>query len=166
VAATAVAGPVIARTGRYKIYPVIGAVLTGGSLWLLSLAGSGTPAVAIIGPLIVAGAGVGLFVQVALLAGQNAADYADLGAATGTLNFFKSIGGAFSAALFGTVLSAGLHADGLGATAASAAAFHRVFLLTVPFMAVALVLGLIMREKPLSQEMTEIAEGKAEAPEY
>jgi hypothetical protein len=31
---------------------------------------------------------------VAPLAGQNAADYADLGAATGTLNFFKSIGGA------------------------------------------------------------------------
>jgi EmrB/QacA subfamily drug resistance transporter len=161
VAATAVAGPVIARTGRYKIYPVIGAVLTGVSMWLLSLAGSGTPAAAIIGPLIVAGAGVGLFVQVALLAGQNAADYADLGAATGTLNFFKSMGGAFGAALFGTVLAAGLHA-----AEPSAAAFHRVFLLTVPFMALALALGLVMREKPLSREMVEIAEGKAEAPEY
>jgi EmrB/QacA subfamily drug resistance transporter len=161
VAATAVAGPVIARTGRYKLYPVIGSVLTGGSMWLLSLAGAGTPAVAIIVPLIVAGAGVGLFVQVALLAGQNAADYADLGAATGTLNFFKSIGGAFGAALFGTVLTAGLHV-----AAPSAAAFHRVFLLTVPFMAVALVLALVMREKPLSAEIVEIAEGKAEAPEY
>ena len=70
VAATAVAGPVIARTGRYKIYPVIGAVLTGGSMWLLSLAGSGTPALAIIGPLIVAGADVGLFVQVACWPGR------------------------------------------------------------------------------------------------
>ena len=50
---------------------------------------------------------LGLFVQVALRAGQNAADYADLGAATGTLNFFKSMGGAFGAALFGTVLSSG-----------------------------------------------------------
>jgi hypothetical protein len=84
-----------------------------------------------------------------------------LGAATGTLNFFKSIGGAFGAALFGTVLTAGLHG-----AAPSAAAFHRVFLLTVPFMVAALVLGLVMREKPLSREMVGIAEGKAEAPEY
>jgi hypothetical protein len=39
-------------------------------------------------------------------------------------------------------------------------------MLTVPFMALALVLALVMREKPLSVEIAEIAEGKAEAPEY
>jgi hypothetical protein len=39
VAATAIAGPVIARTGHYKIYPVIGAILTSGSMWALSQAG-------------------------------------------------------------------------------------------------------------------------------
>jgi hypothetical protein len=50
------------------------------------------------------------------------------------------------------------------AAAPSAVAFHRVFLLTVPFMVVSLVLGLVMREKPLSREMAEIAEDKAEAP--
>jgi hypothetical protein len=50
--------------------------------------------------------------------------------------------------------------------AAPAAPNHRVFLLTVPLMALALVLALVMREKPLSVEIAEIAEGKAEAPEY
>jgi MFS family permease len=69
VAATAVAGPLIAKTGRYKQYPVIGAVLTGASMWGLSLAGAGSPAWAILLPLAFAGAGVGLFVQVSLLAG-------------------------------------------------------------------------------------------------
>jgi len=165
VAATAVAGPCISRTGRYKIYPVIGAVLTGGSMWVLSTAGRHTGNWGLIPPLVVAGAGLGLFVQVALLAGQNSAAYRDLGVATGTLNFFKSLGGAFGAALFGAVLTARL-GGGIPEAARYASSFHTVFLLTVPFMVVSLILGLVMKEKPLSDEMAEIAEGKAEAPEY
>jgi EmrB/QacA subfamily drug resistance transporter len=160
VAATAVAGPLIARTGHYKHYPVIGAVLTGASMWGLSLAGAGSPAWAIVIPMIFAGAGVGLFVQVALLAGQNAAEYRNLGAATGALNFFKSVGGAFGAALFGAILAHALTAG------VSAAAYQAVFLWTVPFMAVGLILALVMPEKPLSEEMIEVAEGKVEVPEY
>jgi EmrB/QacA subfamily drug resistance transporter len=159
VAATGVAGPLIARTGRYKHYPVIGAVLTGVSLGALSLAGASTPGWALIAALIPAGAGIGLFVQVSLLAGQNAAPQRDLGAATGALNFFKSVGGALGAALFGAILA---HALPGGAVAA----YHVVFAAAVPFMALALVLGLLMPEKPLSQEMIEVAEGKVEVPEY
>jgi len=164
VVATAVAGPVIARTGRYKIFPVIGAVLTGGCMWLLSLAGQHTGPVQLIVPLTVAGAGIGLFVQVALLAGQNAVEHRYLGIATGALNFFKSIGGAFGAALFGAILAGGL--AGASTAASSAHAFDTVFRLTVPFMALSLVLALIMAEKPLSEEMIEVAEGKVEAAEY
>jgi EmrB/QacA subfamily drug resistance transporter len=160
VAATAVAGPVIAKTGRYKIYPVIGAVLTGGSMSGLALAGPGNSALAIIVPMIFAGAGTGLFVQVALLAGQNAVEHHHLGTATGTLNFFKSIGGAFGAALFGAILTHGL------AGGHSVHAYQSVFSWTIPFMALALILALIMKEKPLSEEMADIATGKAEAPEY
>ncbi|MEV8371698.1 MDR family MFS transporter [Kribbella sp. NPDC056861] len=160
VAATAVAGPFISKTGRYKLYPVIGAVLTGTSMWVLSSSDAGTSALSMIVPLVFAGAGIGLFVQVALLAGQNAAEYRDLGVATGALNFFKSIGGAFGAALFGAVLTHGL------TTGSAPAAFHTVFLLTVPFMAVSLVLALAMQEKPLSDQMKEVAEGKVEVAEY
>lgn len=160
VAATAVAGPVIAKTGRYKIYPVIGAVLTGASMGALALVGAGSGAPAVIVPMIFAGAGTGLLVQVALLAGQNAVEYRHLGTATGTLNFFKSIGGACGAALFGAILAHGL------AAGHPVHAYHAVFAWTIPFMGLALVLALVMREKPLSEEMTEVAAGKAEVPEY
>jgi EmrB/QacA subfamily drug resistance transporter len=160
VAATAAAGPVIARTGRYKIYPIMGAILTGVSMGWLSLAGAGSGAPAIVVPMIFAGAGVGLFVQVALLAGQNAVEGRHLGTATGALNFFKSIGGAIGAALFGAILVHGLHAGH------AAGAYQAVFAWTVPFMGLALILAVMMPEKPLSEEMIEVAAGKAEVPEY
>jgi formiminotetrahydrofolate cyclodeaminase len=47
-----------------------------------------------------------------------------------------------------------------------AAAYHAVFGAAVPFMVLALVLALVMPEKPLSEEMIEVAEGKAEVLEY
>ena len=103
-----------------------------------------------------------MFVQVALLAGQNAVEYRHLGTATGALNFFKSLGGAFGAALFGAILAApcGL-ADGHGVHA-----YQAVFTWTIPFMGLAFILALIMREKPLSEEMVQVAEAKVEVPEY
>jgi EmrB/QacA subfamily drug resistance transporter len=164
VAATALAGPQISRTGRYKMYPVIGAVLTGVSMGVLSLAGQHTGALAIAAAMVVAGAGIGFFVQVALLAGQNAVGHRYLGVATGALNFFKSIGGALGAVVFGAILAADLPAT--PTAAAYVPAFAAVFRWTVPFMALALVLALAMREKPLSEEMIEVAKGEAEVPEY
>lgn len=165
VTAAMVSGPMITRTGRYKVYPVVGSLLTGAAMLVLSRSDTHTSALGMIVPLAVAGLGIGFFVQVSLLAGQNAAAYADLGVATGTLNFFKSIGGALGAALFGALLSARL-GEGIPALATRVHAFQSVFLWTVPFMAAALVCSLAMREKPLSEEMREVAEGKVEAPEY
>ena len=160
VAATAVAGPVIARTGRYKLYPVIGAVLTGASMGALSLIGAHSGALAIVVPLVFAGAGIGLFVQVALLAGQNAVEHRHLGTATGALNFFKSLGGACGAALFGALLTHGL------AAGPAVTAYRTVFAWTIPFMVVALVLAVLMPEQPLSEEMIDVAAGRTEVPEY
>jgi MFS family permease len=160
VVATAIAGPIIARTGRYKVCPIIGSALSGTGMALMATFTATTPAWVMAAVLAVTGAGVGLGVQVALLAGQNAVDHRYLGVATGALNFFKSIGGAFGAALFGAILTASL------ADAAPEHAFQTVFLAGVPFTIVAFVLAILMREEPLSEEMIEVAEGKAEAPEY
>src|SRR6202012_4899393 len=107
-------------------------------------------AVVIIIPMVFAGAGIGFFVQVALLAGQNAADYRHLGIATRALNFFKSVGGAFGAALFGAILA---HALGGGNTLH---AYRVVFSWTIPFMVLALILALVMPETPLSEEMVQV----------
>jgi hypothetical protein len=57
----------------------------------------------------VAGAGLGLFIKVALLAGQNDVSGRDLGVGTGALNFSKTLGGAIGSAVFGAILTAGLH---------------------------------------------------------
>jgi hypothetical protein len=55
-------------------------------------------------------------VQVAVRAGRNAVDYRYLGLATGALNFFKTLGGAFVAALFGAILAARLGGTAAGIT--------------------------------------------------
>ncbi|GAB3929590.1 hypothetical protein GCM10011575_27280 [Microlunatus endophyticus] len=159
IVATSIAGPMISRTGRYKIYPIIGAILAGVSMAVIGMLIGHASVWLLIIPLFFAGAGIGFFVQVSVLAGQNAVAYRHIGVATGALNFFKSIGGALGSAAFGAILIA---AGG----AVSTAAFSAVFFWTVPFMAIALVLGIVMDEKPLSAEMVEVAEGKIEVPEY
>jgi hypothetical protein len=53
----------------------------------------------------VLGIGVGMVMQVIVLAAQNAADYRDLGTATAGVNFFRSMGSAFGVAVFGSILT-------------------------------------------------------------
>jgi EmrB/QacA subfamily drug resistance transporter len=156
-----VSGTLIARTGRYKIFPVMGALLAGAGLFSISLLTAASPAWIIAVLLVPAGTGIGFFVQVSVLAGQNAVGQPVLGVATGALNFFKTMGGAFGAAIFGAILAAQLllAAGYLGA-------FRVVFAWTLPFMIVALVLAVLMPEKPLSQQLREVAAGNAEIPEY
>ncbi len=113
--------------------------------------------------LAVVGAGLGFFVQVSVLAGQNAVEYRFLGVATGALNFFKTLGRAFGAR-FGAILTAEL--GGAAGRAQLAHSFAVLFAWTVPFMAVALLLALAMKEKPLSEEMIDVASGKVEVAEY
>ncbi|MFC4243623.1 MFS transporter [Gryllotalpicola reticulitermitis] len=164
IVATSIAGPAIAKSGRYKFYPVIAAIITGIAMWFLGYVGAGTSVWVVMIPLVFVGAGAGLFVQVALLGGQNAAPHEHLGAATGALNFFKTMGGAFGTAIFSAVLAAAT--AGARTQAQLASAYGDLFKLTVPLMAVSLILALVMREKPLSTEMIDVAEGKVEVPEF
>lgn len=165
VAAAIISGPVITKTGRYKIYPIIGSLLTGGAMFFLSRIDEHTSSIGLIVLLVLAGVGIGFFVQVSLLAGQNAAAYEDLGVATGALNFFKSMGGALGAALFGAILTATL-AHGSPGIAGQVHAYQNVFFWSVPFMVLALIASVFMKEKPLSEEMMQVVAGEIEAPEY
>jgi EmrB/QacA subfamily drug resistance transporter len=161
IGATGISGGVVTRTGRYKVFPIIGAVLSGGGMYAASLLSAATPTWVLAVLLVVVGAGLGFFVQVSVLAGQNAVDHAHLGVATGALNFFKTLGGAFGAAIFSAILTSRL-ATGHDYVSA----FGSVFFWTVPFMALALVLSLVMKEQPLSEEMIEVAAGNVEVAEY
>ncbi|GAA2910835.1 hypothetical protein GCM10020221_03350 [Streptomyces thioluteus] len=141
MAAAVLSGLLIARTGRYKLYPAVGAVLVAASMAVLGHADRNTGAVALIVPLTVTGIGIGFFVQVCILVGQFSVAHEHIGTATGVLNFFRSLGGALGAALFGAILASGPTGSG--------AAFRAVFIWTVPFMALALALALLVREEPL-----------------
>ncbi len=165
IGATAVSGTMISRTGHYKIFPIAGAVLAGGGMLAISRLTATSPVWVLAALLVLTGAGIGFFVQVSVLAGQNAVDYAQLGVATGALNFFKTMGGAFGAALFGAILAGQLHGRAL-TTPGYLHGFQTVFFWTVPFMVLALILAVVMREQPLSEQMREVAAGTTEVLEY
>ena len=100
-----VSGRAITRSGRYKRYPVVGLVVTAVGSGLLSTLTTGS-SLAVAGVfMLVTGVGIGLVMQVLVLATQNAVEPADLGVATSGATFFRSMGGAMGVAVFGALLS-------------------------------------------------------------
>ncbi len=98
-------GQLISRVGRYKVFPIVGTAMLVVALVLLSRLSVTTSSLALGGYFLVLGLGLGLILQVLVIAVQNTADYADLGAATSAVIFFRSIGGAFGVAICGSIFS-------------------------------------------------------------
>jgi len=183
VIATAItSGRMVARTGRYRVFPIVGTAVMLAGFVLLATMGPGTSlAVASLWMLIV-GAGIGLVMQVLVVAAQNAVDYRDLGVATSSVAFFRSLGGALGVALFGAILAnrlsanlaervpAGAHLDlssirqspdAIAAlppalrevvVSSFAHALHVVYLSAIPFALVAAVLAWRLEERPLRSD--------------
>jgi EmrB/QacA subfamily drug resistance transporter len=101
-------GRLITTTGRYKHFPIVGSVLMGVGLYLLSLMDTTTGRLQSSLFMLVLGLGLGMIMQVLVIALQNAVAYRDLGIATSSNTFFRSLGGAFGSALFGAILSSRL----------------------------------------------------------
>ncbi|MGH9029570.1 MAG: MFS transporter [Acidimicrobiales bacterium] len=98
-------GQLISRIGRYKVFPVLGtAVMTVGLFLLSRLTATSSYTVAAVAMLIL-GFGLGMVLQVLVIAVQNAVDYRDLGTATSGATFFRSIGASFGVAIFGAIFS-------------------------------------------------------------
>jgi EmrB/QacA subfamily drug resistance transporter len=169
-------GRVISRTGHYKRYPIAGTAILTVGLYLLSTMDQQTSLALASLYMVVLGMGMGLILQVLVIAVQNAVETSDLGVATSSATFFRSLGGAFGTALFGAILSsrlvtelAGLIPEGSVNDLTSSPqqiaqlppevhqvvvgglsnAITSVFLAAVPFALVALVLALILPELPL-----------------
>jgi EmrB/QacA subfamily drug resistance transporter len=98
-------GQIISRIGRYKIFPVVGTALMTVGIFLFSRMGAHTSDLTNSLYMFIVGAGLGLVMQVLVLAVQNGVDYKDLGTATSLNNFFRSMGGAFGTAILGAVLT-------------------------------------------------------------
>jgi EmrB/QacA subfamily drug resistance transporter len=108
-------GQLITRTGRYKIYPVLGlTIIPLALLWMSQLAVD-TPMWNVSLRIFVLGTGLGLVIQTLVVAVQNAVEPRDLGVATSSNTFFRSMGGAIGTALFGSVLSSTLTSSLMGA---------------------------------------------------
>jgi len=104
-------GRLITRTGRYKRYPLAGTALTALGLYLLSLMGPDTPMSQASASMLVLGLGLGLVMQVLVIAVQNAVNHSDLGVATSSASFFRSLGASFGIALFGAILTSRLASE-------------------------------------------------------
>jgi EmrB/QacA subfamily drug resistance transporter len=98
-------GQLIARTGRYKVYPIVGTAVLAVALYLLSRLDEHTPNALMYTYFFVLGFSLGLIIQVLVIAVQNSADYADLGAATSAATFFRTIGGVLGVSIFGAIFS-------------------------------------------------------------
>jgi EmrB/QacA subfamily drug resistance transporter len=101
-------GQLITRTGRYKIYPVLGAAIMTVGLVALSRLGVDTPFWQVALSEYLFGAGLGFTMQTIVTAVQNSVEYRDMGAATSSITFFRQMGGSVGAAVFGAVLSSRL----------------------------------------------------------
>jgi EmrB/QacA subfamily drug resistance transporter len=100
-----VSGRLITRTGRYKIFPILGAAILIVSLLALSRLRVDTPYWQLALYELGFGAGLGMTMQTIVTAVQNAVDYRDLGTSTSATTFFRQMGGTIGAAVFGAILA-------------------------------------------------------------
>jgi MFS family permease len=106
--AAILSGRAITRLGRYKVFPIAGTIFLVAGMFLLSRLGVGTaPWLASVYMLVV-GVGIGLVMQVLVLVVQNDVAPRDIGVATSTATFFRSVGGSFGVAIFGAIFASRL----------------------------------------------------------
>jgi EmrB/QacA subfamily drug resistance transporter len=174
-----ITGRLISRLGRYRIFPIIGTAVMVVAMLLLSQLGVATPMWVAAVDSLVLGLGLGMTMQVLVLAVQNAVDPRMMGVATSGSTLFRQIGGSIGVALFGAIFANRLHVElaqrlpsgtrlpttltpstirGLPAQVhgavvdAYALALHPVFLAAAGVSLLAFALTWLVRELPLRTE--------------
>jgi MFS family permease len=175
-------GQLITRYGRYRPFPIAGTAIATVGLYLLSRLGADTPTWLAAFYMLVVGLGLGMVMQVLVLAAQNAVPYRLLGVATSGSTLFRSVGGAVGVSLFGAIFANRL-AHELGSrlprgtrlpaaanpaavkrlpavvhapyVAAFSAALHPVFLTAAGIMFLAFLLTWLLPEVPLRAAAAE-----------
>jgi EmrB/QacA subfamily drug resistance transporter len=106
-----VAGQLITRTGRYRMFPLIGGVfVVVGMILLAQLSVTSSKAESSLFMLVL-GAGMGFLMQTTMLISQNSVAQRDIGVASSAATFFRSIGGSFGVSLFGAIFNRTLKSD-------------------------------------------------------
>jgi EmrB/QacA subfamily drug resistance transporter len=104
IAASATSGRIMMKTGRYKIFPIIGSFCLLAAMALFYTLQVGSPLWVSSVFMVVMGAGLGLSMQTLVVAVQNAMPPKDMGVVTGASTFFRSMGGTFGTAVFLSIL--------------------------------------------------------------
>ncbi|MGW0228360.1 MDR family MFS transporter [Actinopolymorpha singaporensis] len=174
-----VVGTVITRTGRYRAFPIAGGAMLTVGVFALSLMDTGTTKLTLSVYMVILGIGMGLLMQVTLLIVQNSVEAKDMGVASSTSTFARSIGGSFGVSLFGAIFASrlthslagmpgadrltgggGAHIDPATLHQLPAAArdtvltaiadgMHSVFLWAAPFALAAFAIGWAIKAVPL-----------------
>jgi len=100
-----VSGRLISRIGRYRMFPIAGMAIACIGLGLLGTLGDRTPVATLYLYAGILGAGLGMVMQVLVLAVQNSVDFRHLGVATSGVTLFRSIGGSLGVAAFGALFT-------------------------------------------------------------
>lgn len=104
IAALITSGRLITKTGHYRIFPIIGTLITALGIWLFTHISIHTTTLQLSLWMIILGIGIGSFMQVMTLAVQNAVPRAELGVGTASATFFRTMGSAIGGAVFGAIL--------------------------------------------------------------
>jgi EmrB/QacA subfamily drug resistance transporter len=173
-----VSGQIITRTGRYRVFPIAGTAVAALGMWLLSSLDETTGAGVAALHMLVLGLGLGLVMQVLVLASQNAVPYEQLGVATSGATLFRSIGGSLGTAVLGAIFTGrltseltgpvgeGLSPERIGGLpgpvhdayiTAFTDALHTVFLVAAAVVLVAFLLTWMIPERPLRQTVESSA---------
>lgn len=174
-----VSGRIISRTGRYRLFPILGTLLALSGMSLLTTIVTTSPVWHLYLFTGLLGMGMGMVMQVLVLAVQNSVDRSQLGVATSAVTLFRSIGGSIGVALFGAVFTRRLQSGlmqrlpagtelphNLNPTAihqlpaairsdylqAFGAAIHAAFLVAAGVMALAFILSWLLPEGRLKTQ--------------
>lgn len=171
-----ISGQIVARTGRYKIFPVIGTLVMGTGLALISTVTGDLPLAVVCTYLAVFGTGIGMTTQILTLIVQNSFPTRVVGTATAGTNYFRQVGATLGSAVVGSLFAARLtthiqedaaEAGGVNSLTPDTVtqlpdelrdnvitsysnALLPIFLWMVPLVAIAMVLLCFVFEKPLS----------------
>lgn len=152
--ASIASGQIISRTGRYKAWPVAGTAVACVGMFALSTMDAGTSTAVAAVEMFVLGLGLGMVMQVLVLAVQNAVPYEYLGVATSGATLFRSIGGSIGTAVLGSIFTNrfdDLLAGGSPRIPAFTDALDLVFFVGACVIAVAWLLTWALEERPLRQ---------------
>lgn len=103
-----VSGLWVAKSGKYKMYPIIGIILAIAALFAMTTLSAETPIWLICAYLALFGAGLGFVMQIIVLVAQNSVTADTVGTATSTNNYFREVGASLGTAVFGAYFTARL----------------------------------------------------------